>query len=105
MKSALAKPGADDIAANESALRLLCIRAEILTGKSTPESDQPLRREYQMKRLVEGMGRGNSADTDSLDRLVLEWVAVGGSRPDVYQGLRARLAHCQPGGLSPRGQV
>jgi hypothetical protein len=92
VKAALARPVADDIEANETALRLLCIRAEILTGKPTPEPDQPMRREYQLKRLMQGMGRGNSADADSLDRLVLEWVAVGASRPDVYQGLRARLA-------------
>ncbi|MEO6080302.1 MAG: DUF349 domain-containing protein [Steroidobacteraceae bacterium] len=95
VKAALVRPGADDIGANEAALRSLCIRAEILAGKPTPQSDQTLRREYQMKRLMEGMGRGSSADADALDKVVLEWVAVGASRPDVYQALRARLAECQ----------
>jgi hypothetical protein len=103
-KAALARSGADDIAANEAALRLLCIRAEILTGNSTPESDQPLRREYQMKRLTEGMGRGNSADADTLARLVLEWAATGASRPDVFQALRARFAECQLHGVLPKQQ-
>jgi hypothetical protein len=83
------------VAANEAMLRALCIRAEILTGKPTPQSDQALRREYQMKRLVEGMGRGNSAEADALDKIVLEWVAAGASRPDVYRELRDRLAKCQ----------
>jgi hypothetical protein len=96
VKAALARSSADDIVANELAQRTLCIRAEILSGNPTPESDQALRREYQMKRLVEGMGRGNSADADTLDKLVLEWVAVGASRPEVFQELRARLAKCQP---------
>jgi hypothetical protein len=95
VKAALARPGADDIVANEAALRILCIRAEILAGKPTPQSDQALRREYQMKRLVQGMGRGSSADADDLGKVLLEWVAVGASRPDVYQELRARLATCQ----------
>jgi hypothetical protein len=95
VKAALARPGADDIVANEAALRILCIRAEILTGKPTPQSDQALRREYQMKRLVEGMGRGSSADTDAMSKVMLEWVAVGASRPDAYRELRARLATCQ----------
>jgi hypothetical protein len=97
VKAALARPGADDIAANEAALRTLCIRAEILTAKPTPPSDQALRREYQMKRLMEGMGQGISAHADGLEKVALEWAATGASRPDVYQELRARLAHCQPG--------
>jgi hypothetical protein len=95
VKAAFARPGADDIVANEAALRILCIRAEILTGKPTPQSDQSLRREYQMKRLVEGMGRGSSADADTMDKVMLEWVAVGASHADVYQELWARLAICQ----------
>jgi hypothetical protein len=95
VKNTLARAGADDIAANESALRRLCIRAEILTGSPTPESDQAMRREYQMQRLMEGMGRGSTGDADSLDKLVMEWVAAGASRPDVYQELHARLAKCQ----------
>jgi hypothetical protein len=94
VKAALVRSGADDIAANEVALRTLCIRAEILTGKPTPEADQALRREYQMKRLMEGMGQGSSANADAMDRVMLEWVAVGASRPDVYQELLARLVAC-----------
>jgi hypothetical protein len=94
IKSVLARSDADDIAANEATLRTLCIRAEILTGQPTPASDQALRREYQMKRLVEGMGRGGNADADTSHKLILEWVGIGASRPDVYQELRARLAKC-----------
>jgi hypothetical protein len=101
VKAALARSGADDIAENEAALRLLCIQAELLTGNPTPESDQALRREYQMKRLMEGMGRGGSTDAGSLDKLVLEWAATGASRPHVYQELQARLANCRQGAIFP----
>jgi hypothetical protein len=95
VQATLASSSADDIAANELALRTLCIRAEMLTGKPTPEADLALRREYQMKRLMESMGQGSSANSDTLDRVTLEWVAVGASRPDVYQGLLARLVECR----------
>ncbi len=97
INAALARASVDDIAANEAALRTLCIRAEILTGMPTPQSDQALRKDYQLKRLMERMGRGSGSDVDALDKLVLEWVAVGASRPDVYQELRDRFASCQPG--------
>ncbi|PMW08099.1 hypothetical protein C1X40_33925, partial [Pseudomonas sp. GW456-11-11-14-TSB2] len=47
-----AEPGARvDLAANEAALRLLCVRAELGCELPSPEADQALRREYQMKRL------------------------------------------------------
>jgi hypothetical protein len=41
-----------DFAAQETALRMLCIRAEIRTESATPAEDQGLRREYQVQRLL-----------------------------------------------------
>lgn len=95
IKSVLASPGIDDVDANEMALRKLCIRAEILAEQPTPEFDQPLRREYQMQRLIQGMGQGSSTDEGAVEKLVLEWVAVGASRAEVYAALLARFAKCR----------
>ncbi|MCC2659122.1 MAG: hypothetical protein K0Q76_4230, partial [Panacagrimonas sp.] len=47
LKARLAREGATDLAANEVALRTLCVRAEILTETPTPSEDQPLRRDHQ----------------------------------------------------------
>ncbi|WP_297797104.1 DUF349 domain-containing protein [uncultured Marinobacter sp.] len=56
--------------------RELVIRAEILTGSPSPDSDQGRRMEIQVQRLADGMG--NSGDTDidknrQLESLVANW--------------------------------
>ncbi len=58
VKKALLRDDAKDFEANETVLRTLCIRAEILTDQPTPAQDQTLRREYQVQRLIQGMGQG-----------------------------------------------
>jgi Domain of Unknown Function (DUF349) len=78
-------------AAHEKALRILCIRSEILGNLPTPAEDQELRREYQMLRLVERMGRGNEGTDDSVESLALEWTRGGSASQDVYQSLLARF--------------
>jgi len=87
-----------DLAANEAALRLLCIRAELITDAETPPDDLPLRREYQMQRLVASMGRGERATPADLDDLSLEWLAVGPVEPAVHDALFARFERCRHGG-------
>lgn len=77
--------------AHETALRMLCVRSEILEGLSTPAEDQELRREYQMRRLVERMGRGNEGPDDSVERLLLEWTRGNTAPQDVYGPLFARF--------------
>jgi hypothetical protein len=77
-------------ATQEKILRMLCIRSEILLGVPTPAEDQGLRREYQMHRLVERMGRGHDGTDDSLESLALEW-ARGNAAEDVYQSLLGRF--------------
>lgn len=89
---------AADFAANEAALRLLCVRAELTAGLETPPEDLELRREYQMQRLVASMGRGERPAPGDLDALALEWVAVGPVDTAVYDELFARFERCRQAG-------
>jgi hypothetical protein len=84
-----------DLAASEAALRKLCIRAELLTDVPTPPEDLELRREYQMQRLVQSMGRGERASPADLDDLALEWLAVGPVEESAQDELLARFERCR----------
>jgi hypothetical protein len=88
-RAAAAAP--QDGAANESALRLLCIRSEIHTERPTPPEDQALRREHQMQRLVRGMGQRGEEEHNEWPALALEWVRVGAVAPAIYQQLLDRF--------------
>jgi Domain of Unknown Function (DUF349) len=81
----------------ETALRMLCIRREILADLPTPPEDQALRRDHQMRRLVERMGQGNEAAADDFETLALQWVRVGGVAPDRYDSLLERFRRSTPG--------
>jgi hypothetical protein len=87
-----------DLVANEAALRLLCIRAELVADRETPPEDLPLRREYQMQRLVAAMGRGERATPADLETLALEWLSVGPVETTVHDALLARFERCRNGG-------
>ena len=78
-------------AAHEKALRLLCVRSEILEDLPTPVEDQELRREYQMRRLVERMGRGHDGTDDSVESLSLEWIRGNSASQEIYQSLFTRF--------------
>jgi len=80
-----------DAAANEAALRLLCVRGEIHGERPTPDEDQALRRNYQLQRLVKGMGRREEEPAGDWESLALEWVRVGPVAPELYQALLARF--------------
>jgi len=95
LKKELGRANSGDIAANEKALRLLCIRAEIITDTPTPAEDQPLRREYQVQRLIKNMGQGTSADDAQLDVMALEWVSVGPTEEETYLALLERFKRCR----------
>jgi len=84
-----------DLAANEAALRMLCVRAELISDLPTPAVDLELRREYQMQRLVQSMGRGERVTPADLDALALEWLAVGPVEPAVHDALLARFERCR----------
>jgi len=95
LKQALARERPEDLAANEAALKTLCIRAEILADLQTPPEDQPLRRDYQLQRLVQSMGQGVSAEEMHLDTLAIEWVGVGPVEEATYQPLLQRFRRCR----------
>lgn len=103
LKNALAQQGGGDPAANELALRTLCIRAEILTDTPTPATDQTLRREYQVKRLMESMGQGIKAEDGQIDTLTIDWLGVGPTEEPTYLQLLERFKECRKKALlSPR---
>jgi hypothetical protein len=84
-----------DLAANETALRLLCVRAELIADAPTPPEDLELRREYQLRRLVASMQRGERATPADLDDLALEWLEAGPVEPGVHDALFARFVRCR----------
>jgi hypothetical protein len=96
IRGILANAGADpgDLAAREAALRSLCVRCEIHVEASTPSEDETLRRDYQVQRLLKGMGRGISADEGEWEDMALEWIRVGAVAPGVYESLTERFMHC-----------
>jgi hypothetical protein len=84
-----------DVVANETALRMLCIRSEILTDRPTPPEDHTLRRVYQVQRLVRSMGQRNEDSADDLDAFGLAWVRVGPVSAATHETLLARFLRCR----------
>jgi len=98
VQEALANAGsASDagVEAREKALRTLCIRCEILSETATPPEDEALRREYQVQRLVQGMGQGSHVEDGDWDAMALQWVRIGGVSPAVYENLQGRFIRCR----------
>ena len=100
LKRGLAHEDPPDLAANEATLRMLCVRAEILSDLPTPVEDQPLRREYQLQRLVQNMGQGARTDETHLDALAIEWASAGPVEEATYQTLLHRFRRCRDPGRS-----
>jgi hypothetical protein len=84
-----------ELAGNEKAYRLLCIRREIATDRATLPEDQPLRREYQMQRLMQRMGQGKEEESDDWEALALAWVRIGPIADAEYRALLARFMACR----------
>ncbi len=82
----------DDAAARETRLRILCIRGEIYREMRTPPEDQSLRRDYQVQRLMQGMGQGTHGNERDWHAMVLEWIRVGAVTPTVHRSLQERFA-------------
>ena len=95
IKRQLAREDSLNVGANEAALRMLCIRAEILTDRPTPPEDQQLRREYQVQRLIQSMGQGIAADEAQLDTMAITWVGIGAAEQAVYERLLSRFRRCR----------
>ena len=83
-----------DSGAREKALRMLCIRCEIRSETPTPPEDEALRREYQMQRLMQGMGQGSHADDGDWDVMVLEWIRIGAVSRAAHESLQSRFMRC-----------
>jgi Domain of Unknown Function (DUF349) len=82
-----------DVESGEKALRLLCIRCEILTETTTPPEDEPLRREYQVQRLMQGLGQGSHAGEGDWDAIALQWARIAAVSPGVRDILQRRFMH------------
>ena len=95
IKHGLASADSHDVTANEAALKMLCIRAEILTDLPTPPEDQALRREYQVQRLMQTMGQGVRVDEAQLDAMAIEWVRIGPVDETKYLSLLERFKRCR----------
>jgi hypothetical protein len=90
----LAAAASHDLAANEAALRNVCIRAEILTDTPTPAADQSLRRDHQLQSLVKGLGHATDTVPEQMQALVFEWIGVGPVPTDLYYELLERFNSC-----------
>jgi hypothetical protein len=90
LQAALGSAGSPDLDANEAQLRMLCIRAELLSGSSTPPADQELRRQFQMQQLLKGLGQNRHAEEGGMEALMLEWIAVGPTTDAAYGELLPR---------------
>jgi len=76
---------------NASALRLLCIRLEIAVDVSTPVEDQPLRLEFQVNRLKQGLGSAGIPQQELVNGLLFEWFSAGPVEPAEYEILWQRF--------------
>lgn len=95
LQEALAKAeavSAEESEAREKALRTLCIRCEIASEALTPPEDAALRREYQVQRLMQAMGHGNSGDEADADAMILEWIKISAIAPHLHASLQERFA-------------
>ncbi len=80
------------LAENQAALRILCIRLEILTDLETPAEDQAKRMEYQMARLSKGLGQTNNSNhQQEIDELEVQWLCTGPNEPSVFPQLKSRF--------------
>ncbi len=96
LKQSLARAGsvtAADVGTRERALRAICIRGEILSSTPTPPEDDALRRDYQLRLLLEGLGQVVRTDDRDWDAMVLEWIVIGAVAPDVHESLELRFRH------------
>ncbi len=97
LKQSLLRAGTADgsrVRTHEEALRILCIRAEILSSTPTPAADESLRRDYEMRLLMDGLGQARQADERDWDAMRLEWIAIGAVAADVHDQLEHRFRTC-----------
>ncbi len=72
----------EQIDKNQTNLRLLCIRLEILANMDSPKADEQLRMDYQVKRLSKGLGQEREDITQEIDKIRIAWCCNG----SIYSG-------------------
>ena len=82
--------GAAGVAEREKALRILCIRCEIIQDAATPVEDESLRREYQVQRLMQGLGQGHTGSPD-WNAMLVEWIRISAVAPGIHDALQQRF--------------
>ena len=78
---------------NSQALRLLCIHAEIISEKDSPDSDKALRMEYQMNRLQASLSGASTQKniTSQLADVYVQWLESDAVEASDYAVLEQRL--------------
>lgn len=81
-----------DFNSNEQRLRELCIELEILLDAETPEEDRPRRREYQLRKLQQGLGQAAANNRPALlEQLLVQWYCASPATPETQEQLQARF--------------
>ncbi len=89
-----AEVASPDDGSRERALRMLCIRGELFGSTPTPAEDEALRREYQMRQLMQSMGQGSQTDERDWNSMLLEWVGIRAIAADPHAAFERRFRHC-----------
>ena len=85
-----------DFNSNEQRLRELCIELEILLDAETPEEDRPRRREYQLRKLQQGLGQAAASNRPALlEQLLVQWHCASPALAETQQQLQARFDAAQ----------
>jgi len=85
-----------DYNSNEQRLRELCIELEILLDVETPEEDRPRRREYQLRKLQQGLGQASASNRPALlEQLLVQWYCASPAVGETQQQLQARFDAAQ----------
>jgi hypothetical protein len=75
----------------QSILELLCIRAEILSQKETPEAFKAQRMGYQVEQLKLNFGKRD----ETIEGLIIEWLSVPGVADEPYEAALQRFNACK----------
>ena len=77
-------------------MRELCIELEILLDAETPEEDRPRRREYQLRKLQQGLGQAAASNRPALlEQLLVQWHCASPAAAEIQQQLQARFDAAQ----------
>lgn len=90
-ESRIAAPPAAAEQTGLEALRRLCVQAEIINEKETPEADRQLRLQYQVDQLKHGLGRQNPYLNMDFETFMLSWLELPPLPPSLYEPMEQRM--------------